>query len=140
MDANDGIIVNSLWVLFCIRKDENGRVRMCLMVGTKCHSGLTLVSLLTLEAMMTVITNGALLNGVPRLTRQPRHTCGCSRLASDGGFVKIMTRSGFADVYLRKEALDLLLPYQRSDFHGIFRAMDGIVILITFSMKGALAR
>lgn len=26
----------------------------------------------------------------------------------------------------RKAALDLLLPYQRSDFEGIFRAMDGI--------------
>ena len=26
----------------------------------------------------------------------------------------------------RKVALDLLLPYQRSDFEGIFRAMDGI--------------
>lgn len=25
----------------------------------------------------------------------------------------------------RKSALDLLLPYQRSDFEGIFRAMDG---------------
>lgn len=25
----------------------------------------------------------------------------------------------------RKVALDLLLPYQRSDFEGIFRAMDG---------------
>lgn len=25
----------------------------------------------------------------------------------------------------RKEALDSLLPYQRSDFEGIFRAMDG---------------
>lgn len=27
----------------------------------------------------------------------------------------------------RKAALDLLLPYQRSDFEGIFRAMDGII-------------
>lgn len=27
----------------------------------------------------------------------------------------------------RKTALDLLLPYQRSDFEGIFRAMDGII-------------
>lgn len=27
----------------------------------------------------------------------------------------------------RKAALDLLLPYQRSDFEGIFRAMDGIL-------------
>lgn len=25
----------------------------------------------------------------------------------------------------RKEALDVLLPFQRSDFEGIFRAMDG---------------
>lgn len=28
----------------------------------------------------------------------------------------------------RKEALDLLLPYQRSDFEGIFRAMEGIIV------------
>lgn len=26
---------------------------------------------------------------------------------------------------LRQQALDRLLPYQRSDFEGIFRAMDG---------------
>ena len=26
---------------------------------------------------------------------------------------------------LRQKALDRLLPYQRSDFEGIFRAMDG---------------
>lgn len=25
----------------------------------------------------------------------------------------------------RKDALDLLLPYQRSDFEGIFHVMDG---------------
>ncbi|CAN6452744.1 unnamed protein product [Victoria cruziana] len=30
----------------------------------------------------------------------------------------------------RKEALDLLLPYQRSDFEGIFRAMDGLPVTI----------
>lgn len=29
----------------------------------------------------------------------------------------------------RKKALDLLLPYQRADFEGIFRAMDGIFLL-----------
>jgi hypothetical protein len=28
-------------------------------------------------------------------------------------------------VELRQQALDRLLPYQRSDFEGIFRAMDG---------------
>lgn len=28
----------------------------------------------------------------------------------------------------RKAALDLLLPYQRADFEGIFRAMDGMSI------------
>nr|GEZ51599.1 RNA polymerase II second largest subunit [Tanacetum cinerariifolium] len=54
----------------------------------------------TLTAMMTSITNGALFYGVPRLARQPRHTCGCSRLASDGGILKIVTRSGFANDYL----------------------------------------
>jgi pyruvate, orthophosphate dikinase len=27
---------------------------------------------------------------------------------------------------LRQKALDRLLPYQRSDFEGIFRAMDGM--------------
>ncbi|GAB4851185.1 hypothetical protein Ancab_030479 [Ancistrocladus abbreviatus] len=30
----------------------------------------------------------------------------------------------------RKEALDKLLPYQRSDFEGIFRAMDGLPVTI----------
>ncbi|KAG8370108.1 hypothetical protein BUALT_Bualt14G0083200 [Buddleja alternifolia] len=30
----------------------------------------------------------------------------------------------------RKEALDLLLPYQRADFEGIFRAMDGLPVTI----------
>ncbi|KAK4477975.1 hypothetical protein RD792_017240 [Penstemon davidsonii] len=30
----------------------------------------------------------------------------------------------------RKEALDLLLPYQRTDFEGIFRAMDGLPVTI----------
>ncbi|RWR93667.1 pyruvate, phosphate dikinase 2 isoform X1 [Cinnamomum micranthum f. kanehirae] len=30
----------------------------------------------------------------------------------------------------RKAALDLLLPYQRSDFEGIFRAMDGLQVTI----------
>jgi phosphoenolpyruvate synthase/pyruvate phosphate dikinase len=29
-------------------------------------------------------------------------------------------------VELRQKALDRLLPYQRSDFEGIFRAMDGM--------------
>lgn len=30
----------------------------------------------------------------------------------------------------RKQALDLLLPYQRADFEGIFRAMDGLPVTI----------
>ncbi|XP_052114312.1 pyruvate, phosphate dikinase, chloroplastic [Arachis duranensis] len=30
----------------------------------------------------------------------------------------------------RKAAIDLLLPYQRSDFEGIFRAMDGLPVTI----------
>ncbi|KAF2287773.1 hypothetical protein GH714_002659 [Hevea brasiliensis] len=30
----------------------------------------------------------------------------------------------------RKAALDILLPYQRSDFEGIFRAMDGLPVTI----------
>lgn len=30
----------------------------------------------------------------------------------------------------RQKALDLLLPYQRSDFEGIFRAMDGLPVTI----------
>ncbi|KAK4477972.1 hypothetical protein RD792_017237 [Penstemon davidsonii] len=30
----------------------------------------------------------------------------------------------------RKEALDLLLPYQRADFEGIFHAMDGLPVTI----------
>lgn len=35
----------------------------------------------------------------------------------------------------RKAALDLLLPYQRSDFEGIFRAMDGIFLLFYLLTK-----
>eukprot|EP00250_Pteridium_aquilinum_P015706 c22711_g1_i1 orf=319-3255(-) len=34
------------------------------------------------------------------------------------------------DIELRKVALDKLLPYQRSDFEGIFRAMDGLPVTI----------
>ncbi|XP_027332618.1 pyruvate, phosphate dikinase, chloroplastic isoform X4 [Abrus precatorius] len=34
----------------------------------------------------------------------------------------------------RKVALDLLLPYQRSDFEGIFRAMDGLPVTIRFEL------
>ena len=30
----------------------------------------------------------------------------------------------------RKASLDVLLPYQRSDFEGIFRAMDGLPVTI----------
>ncbi|KAI8566148.1 hypothetical protein RHMOL_Rhmol02G0017200 [Rhododendron molle] len=32
--------------------------------------------------------------------------------------------------HMRKEALDVLLPFQRSDFEGIFRAMDGLPVTI----------
>lgn len=32
----------------------------------------------------------------------------------------------------RKAALDILLPYQRSDFEGIFRAMDGTFLFCFF--------
>ncbi|XP_042436906.1 pyruvate, phosphate dikinase 2-like [Zingiber officinale] len=35
-----------------------------------------------------------------------------------------------ADLEERQKALDLLLPYQRSDFEGIFRAMDGFPVTI----------
>ncbi|KAJ6797040.1 pyruvate, phosphate dikinase 2 isoform X1 [Iris pallida] len=35
-----------------------------------------------------------------------------------------------ASLEQRKRALDLLLPYQRSDFEGIFRAMDGLPVTI----------
>jgi pyruvate,orthophosphate dikinase len=31
---------------------------------------------------------------------------------------------------VRKEALDALLPFQRSDFEGLFRAMDGLPVII----------
>ncbi len=30
----------------------------------------------------------------------------------------------------RKSALDELLPYQRSDFEGLFKAMDGLPVII----------
>lgn len=33
----------------------------------------------------------------------------------------------------RKAALDVLLPYQRADFEGIFRAMDGNIMLVSRS-------
>ncbi|PWA34512.1 pyruvate, phosphate dikinase, chloroplastic [Artemisia annua] len=36
----------------------------------------------------------------------------------------------FVTLQQRKAALDLLLPYQRSDFEGIFRAMDGLPVTI----------
>ncbi|CAA7388695.1 unnamed protein product [Spirodela intermedia] len=35
-----------------------------------------------------------------------------------------------ATIEQRKAALDLLLPYQKSDFEGIFRAMDGLPVTI----------
>ncbi|GJV50797.1 hypothetical protein Tco_1446538 [Tanacetum coccineum] len=34
------------------------------------------------EAMMTSITNGVFFHDVPKLARQPRHTCGCSCFGS----------------------------------------------------------
>lgn len=34
----------------------------------------------------------------------------------------------------RKAALDVLLPYQRSDFEGIFRAMDGMFHYSSFDL------
>ncbi|PNT71289.1 hypothetical protein BRADI_2g25745v3 [Brachypodium distachyon] len=34
------------------------------------------------------------------------------------------------NIQLRQKALDCLLPYQRSDFEGIFRAMDGLPVTI----------
>nr|BAA21654.1 pyruvate orthophosphate dikinase [Eleocharis vivipara] len=42
--------------------------------------------------------------------------------------VRQMIMSG--TVEQRQKALDLLLPYQRSDFEGIFRAMDGLPVTI----------
>lgn len=41
--------------------------------------------------------------------------------------IKAMRQMIMADTAeARQQALDLLLPYQRTDFEGIFRAMDGI--------------
>lgn len=37
-----------------------------------------------------------------------------------------------ANLEERKQALGLLLPYQRSDFEGIFRAMDGRTLLTKY--------
>ena len=34
----------------------------------------------------------------------------------------------------RKEALNSLLPYQRSDFEGIFHAMDGTFLFFCFEI------
>lgn len=38
----------------------------------------------------------------------------------------------------RKAALNLLLPYQRSDFEGIFRAMDGTFLIFCSSFRSCL--
>jgi pyruvate, orthophosphate dikinase len=45
--------------------------------------------------------------------------------------VRQMIMSG--TVEQRQKALDRLLPYQRSDFEGIFRAMDGTGSLLLIS-------
>jgi len=44
-------------------------------------------------------------------------------------FRKMITAS---TVEQRKEALDLILPYQRDDFEGLFRAMEGYAVTIRF--------
>lgn len=47
--------------------------------------------------------------------------------ASDDRIKSVRKMIMASTVEQRQAALDLLLPYQRSDFEGIFRAMDGIV-------------
>nr|GEV78539.1 hypothetical protein [Tanacetum cinerariifolium] len=74
-----------------------GLLRLLLLLDIQYDSAMG-VDIIGWLAMMTSNTNGALFHGVPRLARQPCHTCGCGHF--DGGFVKIVTRSGVADEYL----------------------------------------
>ncbi|XP_077240614.1 pyruvate orthophosphate dikinase isoform X2 [Tasmannia lanceolata] len=50
--------------------------------------------------------------------------------ASDDRIKAVRQMIMAATLEQRKAALDLLLPYQRSDFEGIFRAMDGLPVTI----------
>nr|AAY85370.2 pyruvate orthophosphate dikinase [Echinochloa crus-galli] len=50
--------------------------------------------------------------------------------ASDGRIKAVRQMIMAPTLELRQKALDRLLPYQRSDFEGIFRAMDGLPVTI----------
>ncbi|KAL6188678.1 hypothetical protein ACLB2K_040069 [Fragaria x ananassa] len=50
--------------------------------------------------------------------------------ASDDRIKSVRKMIMASTVEQRQAALDLLLPYQRSDFEGIFRAMDGLPVTI----------
>lgn len=55
---------------------------------------------------------------------------GLQFFASDERIKAVRQMIMAATIEQRKAALDLLLPYQRSDFEGIFRAMDGNIALL----------
>nr|GEW87808.1 tubulin alpha-1 chain [Tanacetum cinerariifolium] len=74
-----------------------------------------------LEAMMTSITNNALFHSVPRLARQPRDTCGCSRFELTRQAQQADNRSkGNQLSLLAKQLIYRLLhrdPHNRLDSH-----------------------
>lgn len=54
------------------------------------------------------------------------HVFGCFQFFASDERIKAVRKMIMAvTTEQRKAALNLLLPYQRSDFEGIFRAMDG---------------
>ena len=50
--------------------------------------------------------------------------------AVQGGGALINAGAGAAMAQVRKAALDDLLPFQRDDFEGIFKAMDGFPVTV----------
>ncbi|GJY43138.1 hypothetical protein Tco_0431351, partial [Tanacetum coccineum] len=104
------------------------RVRLRLSVSWRGN----VLDLQPWRAMMTSITNGALFNGVPRLARQPRPTCGCSHLASDGGFVKIDKLQNLAGQH--SDVLENLTPTVRKRIE----VLRGIQVLNFLMFKSYL--
>jgi len=61
----------------------------------------------------------------------PLHLSFLLQFFSSDERIKAMRQMIMADTAeQRQEALDLLLPYQKTDFEGIFRAMDGLPVTI----------
>ncbi|XP_059308591.1 pyruvate, phosphate dikinase, chloroplastic-like isoform X1 [Lycium ferocissimum] len=72
----------------------------------------------TAEDALAARNNGAEGNGLCRTEHM--------FFASDERIKAVRRMIMVATTEQRKEALDSLLPYQRSDFEGIFRAMNGM--------------